>query len=110
MKSHITLALFFFYSSCFRNRVRRGKRHVTADNASQNPGSAKLCSAYSPMISGRWPTIRRAWLLNPNWEVQFNPPEWRWWRWVGSPLPYDRRHSELYRRQRAFFILDSPGS
>ena len=25
--------------------------------------------------------------VDPNWEVQFNPPEWRWWRWVGSPSP-----------------------
>ena len=23
--------------------------------------------------------------VDPNWEMQFNPPEWRWWRWVGSP-------------------------
>jgi lipid A 3-O-deacylase len=25
--------------------------------------------------------------VDPNWEVQLNPPEWRWWRWVGSPSP-----------------------
>jgi hypothetical protein len=25
--------------------------------------------------------------LDPNWEVQFNRPEWRWWRWLGSPYP-----------------------
>jgi len=23
--------------------------------------------------------------VDPNWEMQFNPPEWKWWRWVGSP-------------------------
>lgn len=23
--------------------------------------------------------------VDPNWEVQFNPLEWRWWRWVGTP-------------------------
>src|SRR4029450_1581889 len=23
--------------------------------------------------------------VDPNWEVQFNPPEWRWWRWLGTP-------------------------
>lgn len=23
--------------------------------------------------------------LDPNWEMQFNPPDWKWWRWVGSP-------------------------
>ena len=25
--------------------------------------------------------------LDPNWEVQFNPPMWKYWRWLGSPLP-----------------------
>ncbi|HEY7319595.1 MAG TPA: acyloxyacyl hydrolase [Candidatus Binatia bacterium] len=24
--------------------------------------------------------------VDPNWEVQFNPPEWRWWRWLGHPF------------------------
>lgn len=23
--------------------------------------------------------------VDPNWELQFNPPEWRAWRWIGSP-------------------------
>ena len=23
--------------------------------------------------------------VDANWEVQFNPPEWKWWRWVGTP-------------------------
>jgi len=23
--------------------------------------------------------------VDPNWELQFNPPKWRWWRWIGSP-------------------------
>jgi hypothetical protein len=23
--------------------------------------------------------------VDPNWEMQFNPPEWKWWRWVGTP-------------------------
>jgi hypothetical protein len=25
--------------------------------------------------------------VDPNWEVQFNRPEWTWWRWLGSPYP-----------------------
>ena len=24
---------------------------------------------------------------DPNWEVQFNRPDWTWWRWLGSPYP-----------------------
>lgn len=23
--------------------------------------------------------------IDANWELQFNPPQWNWWRWVGSP-------------------------
>jgi hypothetical protein len=23
--------------------------------------------------------------VDPNWELQVNPPQWKWWRWVGSP-------------------------
>ncbi|HEY1232145.1 MAG TPA: hypothetical protein VGH22_02070 [Candidatus Binatia bacterium] len=23
--------------------------------------------------------------LDPNWEMEFNRPDWKWWRWVGSP-------------------------
>lgn len=25
--------------------------------------------------------------VDPNWEIQFNGPEWNWWRWIGSPSP-----------------------
>jgi len=23
--------------------------------------------------------------IDPNWELQFNPPGWKWWRWIGTP-------------------------
>ena len=25
--------------------------------------------------------------VDPNWELQFNPPNWSAWRWLGSPTP-----------------------
>jgi hypothetical protein len=25
--------------------------------------------------------------LDPNWELQFNGPQWQAWRWIGSPFP-----------------------
>lgn len=25
--------------------------------------------------------------VDPNWEIQFNPPKWSAWRWLGSPAP-----------------------
>lgn len=24
--------------------------------------------------------------VDPNWELQFHPPGWKWWRWIGSPF------------------------
>ena len=25
--------------------------------------------------------------VDPNWELQLNPPAWRLWRWIGAPYP-----------------------
>jgi hypothetical protein len=25
--------------------------------------------------------------VDPNWELQWNPPQWRAWNWIGSPIP-----------------------
>lgn len=25
--------------------------------------------------------------VDPNWEIQLKPPDWRYWRWIGSPAP-----------------------
>jgi len=25
--------------------------------------------------------------VDPNWELQFNPPKWKLWRWIASPFP-----------------------
>jgi len=25
--------------------------------------------------------------VDPNWELQLNPPKWQAWRWLGSPDP-----------------------
>jgi hypothetical protein len=25
--------------------------------------------------------------VDPNWELQFNAPDWKLWRWIGSPVP-----------------------
>jgi hypothetical protein len=30
---------------------------------------------------------KREYGVDPNWEVQFNRPDWTWWRWLGSPYP-----------------------
>ena len=46
--------------------------------------------------------------VDPNWEVQFNPPEWRWWRRLS--LPYDRRYSELQREHERFLSRPRVGA
>jgi hypothetical protein len=30
---------------------------------------------------------KREYGVDANWEVQFNRPDWTWWRWLGSPYP-----------------------
>jgi hypothetical protein len=25
--------------------------------------------------------------VDPNWELQFNPPGWKFWQWIGAPYP-----------------------
>jgi hypothetical protein len=25
--------------------------------------------------------------VDPNWEIQLNPPAWSYWQWLGSPFP-----------------------
>ena len=42
--------------------------------------------------------------VDPNWEVQFNPPEWRWWRWVGSPSPMTGATPNFSGETSAFYL------
>jgi hypothetical protein len=42
--------------------------------------------------------------VDPNWEVQFNPPEWRWWRWVGSPSPMAGATPNFNDKTSAFYL------
>jgi len=25
--------------------------------------------------------------VDPNWEIQLKPPDWKYWKWIGSPVP-----------------------
>jgi hypothetical protein len=44
-------------------------------------------SVFGLFLHDRGPTSdRHESGIDPNWELQFNPPEWRLWRWIGSPL------------------------
>ena len=88
MKSHITLALFFFTLLVSGTAFAAENAASTTDKNEPKPRVRKVVfGILANMISGRWPTVRRSLAPDPNWEVQFNPPEWRWWRWVGSPSP-----------------------
>jgi hypothetical protein len=44
-------------------------------------------SVFGLFLHDRGPTSdRHESGINPNWELQFNPPQWRLWRAIGSPL------------------------
>jgi len=44
-------------------------------------------SVFGLFLHDRGPTSdRHESGIDPNWELQFDPPEWRLWRWIGSPL------------------------
>jgi lipid A 3-O-deacylase len=42
--------------------------------------------------------------VDPNWELQFNPPEWRWWHWVGSPSPMAGATPNFNEKTSAFYL------
>ena len=42
--------------------------------------------------------------VDPNWEVQFNPPEWRWWRWLASPSPMAGATPNFAGNTSAFYL------
>ena len=42
--------------------------------------------------------------VDSTWEAQFNPPKWRWWRWVGSPSPMTAAIPNFTGGTTAFYL------
>lgn len=90
MNSRIILALFFFIS-LLSGTVSAAES--TASNPDSNPGNSEEKPWVRRVSFGvvlhdvGFISDKREKGVDPNWEVQFNRPEWSWWRWLGSPYP-----------------------
>jgi lipid A 3-O-deacylase PagL len=87
MKSHITLALFFFTLLVSGTAFAAENAASTADKSEPKPWVRQVVFGILAHDIGPLADNQESLAPDPNWEVQFNPPEWRWWRWVGSPSP-----------------------
>jgi hypothetical protein len=86
MNSRIILALFFCIS------LLSGAAFA-AENAASDPGNSEEKPWVRRVSFGvvlhdvGFISDKREKGVDPNWEMQFNRPEWGWWRWLGSPYP-----------------------
>jgi hypothetical protein len=59
-----------------RRRGRNWKRATTQENH------------FGLFIHDRGPTSdKHEGGVDPNWEIQFNGPDWKLWQWIGAPFP-----------------------
>ena len=86
MNSRIILALLFFISLLSGTAFAAESAASNADKSEEKPWVRKVAFGILLHDVG-FISDRRENGVDLNWEVQFNPPGWRWWRWVGSPSP-----------------------
>ncbi|MGE5217607.1 MAG: acyloxyacyl hydrolase [Chloroflexota bacterium] len=73
------LSLVLFFLAVPEARVR-------ADDNSHLPSVHKL--VFGLFLHDRGPASdRHERGVDPNWEIQLKPPEWKYWKWIGSPAP-----------------------
>jgi lipid A 3-O-deacylase len=86
MNSRIILALFFFTFLVLGAASGAESAASNADKSEVKPWVRKV--AFGILLHDVGPiSDQRENGVDPNWELQFNRPEWKWWRWVGSPFP-----------------------
>ena len=86
MNSRIILALFFFASLLSATAFAAESAAGSADKNEVTPWVRKVTFGILLHDVG-FISDKRENGVDPNWEVQFNAPEWKWWRWLGSPYP-----------------------
>jgi len=85
MKSKITLASFFLFTWLVAGLVFAAEDSSPRSDKTEEPVPWGRKVAFGLLlhdvgfISDQWEHG-----LDANWEVQFNPPQWGWWRWLGS--------------------------
>ena len=61
-------------------------RHVAAADNGNVPLLRK--TIFGLFIHDRGPTSdKHEGGVDPNWEIQFNGPDWKLWQWIGAPFP-----------------------
>ena len=86
MKHRVVVGFFFIFllagAACGADDTG-----VNADKNVDKPWVRKV--AFGILVHDKGPIADSGerGVVDPNWEVQFNPPEWRWWRWLASPSP-----------------------
>jgi hypothetical protein len=90
MNLRIVLALFFFIfllsGAASAAEDTAGNPDSKADSSEEKPWVRRVSFGVVLHDVG-FISDKREKGVDPNWEVQFNRPEWGWWRWLGSPYP-----------------------
>jgi len=84
MKSRIALTLFLFN---FLLSATAFAEEAAASDADQSAAKGWVRKVAFGILAHDVGFIsdKRENGVDINWEMQFNRPEWQWWRWVGSP-------------------------
>jgi lipid A 3-O-deacylase len=88
-----TSAAFFSYRKRKTGRLELSGAVFGAENAATNAGNHEVKPWVRRVSFGivahdiGFISDQRENGVDPNWEVQFNRPDWTWWRWLGSPYP-----------------------
>jgi hypothetical protein len=103
MNSRIVLAWFLFASLFLGAAYGAESAANNADKNEPKPWVRKV--AFGILAHDIGPVSdNRENGVDPNWEVQFNPPEWRWWRWLGSPSPMTGATPNFVGNTSAFYL------
>ena len=75
-----------FFSFCLALLLYGSVEFAHAGDAPSEPLVRK--TVFGVLLHDRGPfSDRHESGVDPNWELQFNPPKWAAWRWLGSPNP-----------------------
>jgi len=87
MNSKVILALFLFISLITRSASAAESAAVDAGNSQEGRAWVRKISFGIVAHDTGFISDKRENGVDPNLELQFNRPDWTWWRWLGSPYP-----------------------
>src|ERR1051326_4298748 len=84
MNSRMMLALLLFTSLLAGSLAAAESAPTDADKNQEEHSWVRRLSFGIVLHDVGFISDKREKGVDPNWEVQFNRPEWRWWHWLGS--------------------------